>query len=240
MRLAAITKRLTARICPLPEVPALAAAFAFAMFANDVNSQTTIEQRQSAPALIGPLYPVEDFGIHSFVASPEQVRQGEQSLIADPVQKALWTGLITLVRSQQGYHSPKEISQALGVKLVLIHSAINDKDVSEWDGNLHEAHIMVLEGGPNSAVSTQKNSPESTVIVSWMHGSMRPYCISSLKMFSQLQAAGGTGYQQVDQTRVFRFPFNEQVSFSSAGISDQLCVSKFSLIGHANHKGEPP
>lgn len=240
MRLSAITKRLTARICPLPKVPALAAALAFAMFANDVNSQTTIEQRLSAPALIGPLYRGEDFGIHPFVASPEEVQQGEESLIADPVQKALWDGLITLVRSKQGYHSPKEISQALGVKLVLIHSAINDKDVSGWDGNLREAHIMVLESGPNSAVSIQKNSPESTVIVSWMHGSTRPYCISALKMFTQLQASGGAGYQQVDQTRWFRFSSNELAHFSSPDLTDRTCASQFTLIGHPAPKAAEP
>jgi hypothetical protein len=179
-------------------------------------------------------------GVHRIVASPEQIQQGEMSEIASPEQKALWKALIALMRSDQGYHTPEQIGKALGVKMVLVQSTANSRDSSVWKAQLPGAHAILIERGNNSVNSILSNSQLSIITVGWDAASTRPHCISSLKLLAQLQLSGAVGFQRDDQTRDFLFPLNEQASFSSADLTDQTCVSKFSLVGHARPKDATP
>ena len=196
-----------------------------------VFSTRTFAQISIQPPMIGP--PPEDFGIHPFAASPEDVNQGEGSEIASSDQRDLLRGILGLVRTQNGYHTPQEISEALGAHLVLTEK--DSTDSTRWDADFPDAHIRLLEFGPTDKAFGQM----SLLTVTWDSSIARPQCISPLKMFSGVQLAGGAGFQQVGGSRFFGFPKGEQASFSSQGLSEQTCVSYFSLRGRFT-PGTPP
>jgi hypothetical protein len=172
--------------------------------------------------------PVEDFGLHSFSLSKEQMQEGNARVIGSAQQQGIWDALANLMQSKNGYHSVNEVEAALGVKLTQTDKPKDDTDSSRWDASLPDAKITVFESGPKSRLFGES----SLLTVKWNEALKRPQCISPLKVFAEIEQAGGIGFQQIIDQRRFNFQSGEEVGFSSHSLNDPACITGFLLIGH--------
>jgi hypothetical protein len=171
----------------------------------------------------------EDFGIHPFSLTREEVASSQGIIIASLEQRTLWRKLLALVRKNNGYHTAREVQQILGVRLKLESPDTGDQ-ISEWKADLPNAQLDLLESGPKYPAGQ-----DTQLTIIWDKSLKSPACISAPRAFAGIQLSGATGYSQVvDYKRFRRGKAGEEIEFSSDDLSNETCVSSFLLIGKPN------